>query len=37
MDGIEDAAWSYETPLPEALRAAGHVAFDGEGVTVEVT
>ncbi len=34
--GIEDAAWSYETPLPEALRAAGHVSFEGEGIVVEV-
>jgi len=33
--GIEDGAWSYETPLPEALRARGHVAFEGEGITVE--
>ena len=32
--GIADGAWSYETPLPEALRAAGHVAFDGEGIEV---
>lgn len=35
--GIDDGAWSYETPLPEALRAAGHVAFDGEGIKVEVS
>jgi len=35
--GIADGAWSYETPLPEALRAAGHVAFDGEGIEVEVS
>ncbi|CAA9515214.1 MAG: hypothetical protein AVDCRST_MAG30-2720 [uncultured Solirubrobacteraceae bacterium] len=34
--GIEDGAWSYETPLPEALRAAGHVSFDGTGIEVEV-
>lgn len=34
--GIADAAWSYETPLPEALRAAGYVSFAGEGVVVEV-
>lgn len=36
VSGIADAAWSYESPLPEALRAAGHVAFDGEGIAVEV-
>ena len=34
--GIEDAAWSYETPLPEALRAQGHVSFDGDGEGIEV-
>ena len=34
--GLEDAAWSYETPLPEAMRAQGHVSFDGEGIEVEV-
>jgi uncharacterized protein (DUF427 family) len=34
---IEDAAWSYETPLPEALKAQGHVAFDGEAIAVEVS
>jgi uncharacterized protein (DUF427 family) len=28
----EDAAWSYEAPLPDALRVQGHVSFDGEGV-----
>jgi uncharacterized protein (DUF427 family) len=37
LAGHEDAAWSYETPLPEALRAQGHVCFDAaEGVQVEV-
>jgi len=34
--GIPDGAWSYETPLPEALRAQGHVAFDGEGIETQV-
>jgi uncharacterized protein (DUF427 family) len=29
-----DIAWSYETPLPESLRLAGYVSFDGEGVEV---
>lgn len=32
---IEDAAWSYETPLTEALKAQGHVAFD-DAVEVEI-
>jgi uncharacterized protein (DUF427 family) len=29
---VQDAAWSYEAPLPDALRVQGHVSFDGEGV-----
>ena len=33
---IEDAAWSYESPLPEALRVASHLSFEGEGVEVEL-
>jgi uncharacterized protein (DUF427 family) len=34
--GIADAAWSYETPLPEAMRAQGHVSFDGDGIEIEL-
>ena len=34
--GIADAAWSYETPLPEAVKAEGHVAFDGDGIEVSL-
>ena len=34
--GIDDAAWSYETPLAEAAGIQGHVSFDAEGVTVEL-
>ncbi len=34
---IEDAAWSYETPLPEAGKAIGHLCFDGEGIEIEVS
>lgn len=30
----EDGAFSYETPLPEALRAAGHVSFMADGLEV---
>jgi uncharacterized protein (DUF427 family) len=33
---LEDAAWSYETPLQEALKAQGHVSF-GEPVEVEIS
>jgi uncharacterized protein (DUF427 family) len=33
---VEDAAWSYEAPLPDALRVQGHVSFDGEGVETEL-
>ena len=37
LAGRDDAAWSYESPLPEALKAQGHVCFDAaEGVQVEV-
>jgi len=32
--GLTDVAWSYEEPLDGATRIAGHVSFDGEGVTV---
>lgn len=32
---IRDAAWSYETPEPDAAAIAGHIAFDSEKVTVE--
>ena len=28
LPDVEDAAWSYEAPLPEAAGIAGHVAFD---------
>ena len=34
--GIADAAWSYEAPLPEAIKAQGHVSFDAEGIEVEL-
>jgi len=33
---VEDAAWSYETPLPEAGKAIGHLTFAGDDVSVEV-
>lgn len=33
---LADAAWSYEAPLPEALKAQGHVSFASEGVEVEL-
>ena len=32
---IEDAGWSYETPLDAATAIAGHIAFDAGKVTVE--
>lgn len=32
---IADAAWSYETPPPEAARIAGHIAFAADKVTIE--
>ena len=33
---IEDAAWSYETPLPEALKAQGYLSFAGDGLEVQI-
>jgi len=36
LDGIPDAAWSYEAPLAEATKIQGHVSFDAEGVEVEL-
>lgn len=33
---VEDASWSYETPLPEALGVKGHHAFAGEEVEVDI-
>jgi uncharacterized protein (DUF427 family) len=33
---VDEGAWSFETPLVEALEVARHVAFDGEGIEVEV-
>jgi uncharacterized protein (DUF427 family) len=32
--GCPDAAWSYGAPLPESVRLAGYVSFDGEGIEV---
>ena len=34
--GVRDGAWSYETPLPEALEVARHVCFDGDDIEVEL-
>jgi uncharacterized protein (DUF427 family) len=36
LDSIADAAWSYEAPLAEAAKIAGHVSFDAKGVEVDV-
>ena len=32
---IENAAWSYETPIPGLENIAGHLAFYADKVTVE--
>lgn len=32
---IRDAAWTYETPKPEAERIAGHIAFYPSKATIE--
>jgi uncharacterized protein (DUF427 family) len=36
LNGIADAAWSYDAPLAEAAKIAGHVSFDADGVDVEL-
>jgi uncharacterized protein (DUF427 family) len=33
---LEDVAWTYDEPQHDAARVAGLVAFDGEGIEVEV-
>lgn len=33
---IADAGWSYEEPLPESARIAGHLSFDHQDLTLEV-
>jgi uncharacterized protein (DUF427 family) len=34
--GVEAAAWTYEAPLPDAIKVQGHVCFDDERVAVEL-
>lgn len=34
---FEDAAWSYEAPLPETLKVVAHLSFEGEGLEVSVS
>jgi uncharacterized protein (DUF427 family) len=34
--GVADAAWTYDAPLPDALKVQGHVCFDDERVAVEL-
>ena len=38
VGSLTDAAWSYETPLPDALRAQAHLCFDDsvDGLSVEL-
>ena len=37
-DGLaQDAAWSYETPLPEAGKVMDHLSFAGDGVEVDLS
>jgi uncharacterized protein (DUF427 family) len=36
LDGLEDIAWSYRDPIPEAGAIEGLVSFDGDGVEVEI-
>jgi len=32
-----DAAWSYELPLAEAMKVAGYVCFEAEGISVDIS
>jgi uncharacterized protein (DUF427 family) len=32
----DDAAWSYELPRAEAMKIAGLVCFEADGITVEL-
>jgi uncharacterized protein (DUF427 family) len=34
--GIEDAAWSYETPLSDAQGIARHIGFAGDGIEITI-
>jgi uncharacterized protein (DUF427 family) len=34
VPGVADAAWSYDAPLPESIRLAGYVSFEGEGIEI---
>ncbi len=34
---VEDVAWSYPDPLPEAWKVRDHLCFFGHGVETEVT
>jgi uncharacterized protein (DUF427 family) len=36
VGGVSEAAWSYESPRPEATGIAGHLAFDPDRVNVQV-
>ena len=31
-----DAAWSYELPLAAAMKVAGYVCFEADGITVDI-
>jgi uncharacterized protein (DUF427 family) len=36
IGGLEDVAWSYRNPIPEAAAIEGLVSFKGDGVDVEI-
>ena len=36
IGGLEDVAWSYRNPIPEAAAIEGLVSFRGEGVEVDI-
>ena len=36
LPDVKDVAWSYEAPLPEALKVAGHLSFWGDHSAIEL-
>lgn len=36
LEGLENIAWTYRTPIPEAGAIEGLVSFEGDGVEVEI-
>ena len=37
VNGVADAAWGYDAPCDGVQAVAGHVSFDGEGISLEAS